>query len=725
MSVVRVALPVAVDRLFEYWAPSGIEVEAGSIVTVPLGRRRAAGVVQEISGEASVAREKLLPISEVAVLPPLPDDVRELCAFVAAYYQSPIGLAMALAMPPLAASRAAPRAWLHPLALTTAGRDALTGTLARAPVARALFERLAASGAALARADLRELSPAARQTLARWRARGLVAEQVAAVEVAKPLRLNDAQEAALEGVLSTRGRFASLVLQGVTGSGKTEVYLAAAKACVDAGEQVLILVPEINLTPQLVARVASALPGARTVALHSALASGERLAGWRDAATGAADVVLGTRLAVFTPLPRLALIVVDEEHDASYKQQESVRYHARDAALWRARRRGVPIVLGSATPSLETYAHADAGRYSRLVLDRRADPRALPPSVRLVPARDQSVRDGLSSVLIDAIGERLRRGEQSLVFVNRRGYATSLKCTVCAWEAGCPRCSARLVAHRVPSGLVCHHCGHRERIARACPDCGNVDLVPAGHGTQRLEQTLGAAFPGARLARVDRDTTRQRGAFAQVREKVAASELDVLIGTQMLAKGHDFPRLTLVGVLGADNGLYSADFRATERLAALLVQVAGRAGRAELPGEVIVQTDFPGHPLFVALVRNDHAAFVRELLAEREAAGLPPYSHLALLAAEAQRREDVDRFLATAHASAAELRRPLAADVEVFAPVPSPLARRAGFERSQMLLRSRRRADLQRLLTELRAALDASGSRKVRWSIDVDPPGLA
>jgi primosomal protein N' (replication factor Y) len=682
MTVARVALPVATAEPFDYWAPSGIDVVAGAIVKVPLGQRRVAGVVADVANDTNVARERLLPIDEVMALPPLPDDVRALCEFVSAYYRAPLGLAYALAIPPLRASKARQ--------------------------ARAAF--------------------ASTRT------------------AAGPAELNDDQARAVDAIVSAQRTFAPFLLQGITGSGKTDVYLAAAARSVASGGQVLMLVPEINLTPQLEARVRDALPGATMVTLHSALAAGERAANWRAAAEGSADVVLGTRLAVFAALPRLALIVVDEEHDGSYKQQDTVRYHARDLALWRARRRAVPVVLGSATPSLESYANADAARYARLVLPRRADPRAVPPVVRFVAARGEGFRDGLSPQLIEAIGVRLARGEQSLVFVNRRGFAPALKCVACGWEAGCPRCSARLVAHGAlatllraagppqgakgaPSGgvgaLICHHCGHREGLPRACSQCGNVDLLPAGIGTQRLEQALTAAFPHARIARVDRDSTRRRGAFDAVRAKVEQSALDILVGTQMLAKGHDFARLTLVGVLGADNALYSADFRATERLAALMVQVAGRAGRAGLPGEVIVQTDFPGHPAYATLARHDYDSVARELLAERRASGLPPFAHLALLNAEAHRRVDAEQFLASAHAEALECKRKLRADVDVFAPVAALLARRAGYERSQMLLRSARRSELQRLLAPWHRALDAAASRRVRWSLDVDPPGVS
>ena len=465
----------------------------------------------------------------------------------------------------------------------------------------------------------------------------------------------------------------------------------------------------------------SALPHARAVTLHSGLAAGMRRANWNAAARGEAQVVLATRLGVFVPLPSLALIVVDEEHDDSFKQQDGVRYHARDLAVWRARRRAVPIVLGSATPSLETWWHARSGRYRSAILPTRADARAGLPAIRFVPVRG-NVRDGLSAPLWDALAARLARGEQSLVFVNRRGFAPSLKCAACAWASECPRCAARLVVHRDPDRLRCHHCGHARALPRACPECGNVDLLPQGFGTQRLEHALRAAFADARIARVDRDTTRGKDAFADVHRRVEAREVDILIGTQMLAKGHDFPRLTLVGVLGADNALYSADFRATERLAALLMQVAGRAGRAGLPGEVIVQTDFPDHPVYRALAAHDYARFADELLIERRAAALPPAARIALLIAEAHARPDVDRFLDAAYAQAQALVGE--GDVEVFPPVPAAMARRRGFERGQVLAQSAHRAALHAFLPRWREAIAQTKATRVRWALDVDPAGF-
>jgi len=658
MAIARIALPVAAWHLFDYWIPDGLQVAQGDIVRVRLAGRLQCGVVTGIESTSDFL-DRVQPIESLAGVARLPAEIMELAEFAGAYYQAPPGMAFALVTPPLVRARAS-------------NREAMASSPATA-----------------------ELRPRH--------------------------ALNPPQRAAVDAIVAAHRSFAPMLLHGITGSGKTDVYLAAAAHFVAQGEQVLILVPEINLTPQFEQHVAAALPGVATATLHSRLAAGARRKHWDAAANGTARIVLSTRLGVFAPLPQLALIVVDEEHDDSYKQQDGVRYHARDLAVWRARKRSVPIVLGSATPSLETWARAKASRYRTLALPQRADTRAKLPEIRFAPVRGQETRDGLSRELRDALAARLAAGEQSLLFINRRGFAPSLKCAACAWESECPRCSARLVVHRAPERLRCHHCGHVERPPRACPECGNVDLLPVGFGTQRLEQTIRALYPTARVARVDRDTTRAKDAFADVRQRVEDRELDILVGTQMLAKGHDFPRLTLVGVLGADNALYSADFRATERLAALLMQVAGRAGRAELAGTVIVQTDFPDHPVYRALATHDYDRFADELLRERDAAQLPPASHVALLVAEAHARADVDRFLDDAVDRARAVQG--SADVvEVFPPVPPTMARRAGFERGQVLVQSLRRAALHAFLPQWRDAVAASpASTRVRWALDVDP----
>ena len=722
MPIARVALPVAADTTFDYWAPEALGISRGSIVRVQLGPRRLSGVVMDIVPASEVAPEKLQTIVAAAALPRVPEDVLDMVEFVASYYQEPVGMAAALAVPPSSVKSRRPAD--AALVLTPRGRVELEGALSRAPAARALYMQLAASPEGVSASTLAELPAHLRRILRTWRESEFVAPVAAPVTAAAVVALNAEQRPAAEKIMAATGRFSPFVLFGVTGSGKTDVYLDVAARTIAAGGQVLLLVPEINLTPQLEQRVRAALPGASVVLLHSGLADGVRSEHWREAATAKASLVLATRLGVFAPMPALALVIVDEEHDASYKQQDNVRYHARDVAVWRAHRRRIPVVLGSATPSLESWLHAQEGRYVRLDLPRRADPRARMPQVRFAGSRPPRAQEGIGEPLRAALAARLARGEQSLVFVNRRGFSPSLLCSACGWEADCPRCSARLTVHRTPAMLRCHHCGHDERLPQACPDCGNVDLLPLGFGTQRLERVLTEVYPSARIARIDRDSTRARGSFALMRDQMTANELDILVGTQMLAKGHDFPRLTLVGVLGADNALYSADFRATERLAALLMQVAGRAGRAGLQGEVIVQTDFPDHPVYAALCAHDYARFAESLLAERKMAQLPPFTHVVVLAAEAHHRGDVDAFLRGAHAAGLALAGP-AAQVEIFPPVPALLARRAGFERGQVVVQSARRSELQHFLPRWRTALAELPGRRIRWVLDVDPAGFA
>src|SRR5215471_9841865 len=669
MPIARLAAPVTSDRLFDYWVPDGLAVQAGSVLRVMLGRRRVHGVAVEVVNRTDLSPERLLPILEVvAELPLLPADLCGLAKFVAAYYQQSIGQCFAEILPPLGSGRSQ-NGKERPQDRDQPGPDVIEG---------------------------------------------------------EGIQLNGEQRVALAGLMPQPPAFVTSLLQGVTGSGKTEVYLAAAEKIIQEKRQVLLLVPEIHLTPQLEQRIATTLPGVRATTLHSALGAAERRERWLAAARGDAQLIVGTRLAVFTPLPRLGLIVVDEEHDASFRQQDGVRYHARDVAIYRARLRDVPVLLGSATPSLESYAHARRGRYRFARLSTRANPRSALPSVQLVPNRDRGTdAGGFGEPLHAAIGERLVRGEQSLIFVNRRGFAPSLLCVACDWKAMCPRCAARLVVHRESGALQCHHCGHAEDIATACPQCGNRDLLPLGYGTQRLEDALKREFAGARVLRVDRDTTRRRGSFATMHQEIAAGEVDILVGTQMLAKGHDFPRLTLVGVLGADNALYSADFRATERLFALLEQVSGRAGRGALRGEVLVQTDFPQHPLFVALARHDYDYFAETLLAERRALGLPPFGHLALLGAEARSRATVNVFLERAAERARLVAGRQRGICEVYPPVAATLARRAGMERGQVLVQSLKRSSLQEFLPRWRQELERLGPRTVRWNLEVDPPVVA
>jgi primosomal protein N' (replication factor Y) len=718
----RVALDVPVDELFDYRIPPGMPAARGQLVVVPFGRGQRVGVVIEQVESSGVPAERLRAIDRLSAhAEPLPEEFLRLTAFCSRYYRYALGAAIHAALP-TGLRRAAVRSPSRGRAyeLTPLGAGVMPESLpARASAQRCLLAAFLQHGC-LGPAELEAAGPAARRALPAFVERGWVrvtdrcsVRPAAGVPPAPAGHaLTEAQAGAVAAITGTLGSFAVHLLHGVTGSGKTEVYLHVIARALAMGGQALLLVPEINLTPQLEARVSERFGSTRVVSLHSNLSEGDRLERWARASRGDAAVVLGTRLAVFTPMPRLMLVVVDEEHDISYKQQEGLRYHARDVAVTRASQCGVAIVLGSATPSLETWRHAGEHRYHLHRLRQR--PNAVPPDLRLVDTREGLGPDGLSPALVAAIEQTLGRGEQALLFLNRRGFAPALFCHACGWVAPCPRCSARLTVHLSAGRLRCHHCGHEQRIVAACPGCGNQDLLPLGQGTQRLEVTLTARFPGARIARVDRDTTRGKGAFDRLRQQVEAREIDLLVGTQMLAKGHDFPRLTLVGVLDTDAALFAADFRAEERLFALLLQVAGRAGRGALPGSVLIQTALPGHPLFAALLAQDFEHFAASQLEQRRALGFPPWTHQAVLRAEAVEREPVFDFLEAAARSA----RPLAGLVTVYDPVPSPMARLAGRWRGQVLLQSAQRPDLQRLLQHWLPGLH---SRRVRWSIDVDP----
>jgi primosomal protein N' (replication factor Y) len=719
--VLRVALPVPLPTLFDYLPPEGSLPSPdwiGRRVRVPFGRSERIGLVLEV-GAAEAEAAALKPAGALLdEAPLLTGELLQALSFCTRYYHAPAGEVFATALPTLLREG-------QPLPETTEAGWRLTPTgeaaLARAGRGRprALLERLRASPATeseLAR-DFEGWREAARALAGRGEAaRELLAPRVElAADVHAPTP-TPAQAEALAALRAGAG-FRTLLLEGVTGSGKTEVYLQAIRDVVATGRQALVLVPEIGLTPQTLQRFRSRL-GLPVWEYHSGLADGERARAWTAMARGEGRVLVGTRSAVFVPLPRAGLIVVDEEHDASYKQQDGIRYHARDVALVRARTLDVPILLGSATPSLESLHNAHAGRYRLLRLPQRAGA-AKPPAVRVLDVRKRLLVHGLSDDVFTAIAACLSRGEQALVFRNRRGYAPVLLCHDCGWRAQCRRCDSPMTVHGAGRSLICHHCGARATRPLACPDCGSLGLQPQGFGTERLEEALASRFPDARLLRVDRGSTSRRGALeAALRD--FGNEPGILVGTQMLAKGHDLPRLTLVVVVGVDEGLFSADFRAGERLAQLLVQVAGRAGRAERPGEVLLQTHHPGHPLLATLLGGGYPALAALALVEREAAGFPPYTHLAMLRAEAPRESEVQAFLAEAHALA-----PAVEGVHVSAPMPAPMPRRAGRARGQMLLTAQQRPALHALLTPWVAQLHGlKSARRVRWSLDVDPLDL-
>jgi primosomal protein N' (replication factor Y) (superfamily II helicase) len=742
---VRVALDHPLPALYDYRYPAGAPApQPGVLVRVPFGRRDVVGLVCEVSANSDVPADKLRDVDAVcAACPPLSAQWLELVAFAADYYQRGLG---EVALPALPQALRDPSRWDRLLApeeryrLLPAGREALPDALpARAQALRRLAEALAQTGE-LDLADARALHPKAAPTLESWREAGWVeyervefgtgpvAAKPTGVEATPVPTLSDEQTAAVEAIQAAHG-FAPFLLHGVTGSGKTEVYLRALAALLerDPDAQALVLVPEINLTPQFEAafrtRFAATLPDGAIVTLHSGLAEGERARNWLAAHTGRARIVLGTRLAVLASLPRLAMLVVDEEHDPAYKQQEGLRYSARDLAVWRAKQLGVPVVLGSATPSLESWWQAEQGRYTRLTLSRRAIADAVLPAVRLIDLEEERRRgrasfEGLSGPLVSAMKARLERGEQSLVFLNRRGYAPTLACDACGWVAGCPRCSAYVVLHKPERALRCHHCGWESRIPRSCPECGNVDIAPMGRGTQRIEEALASAVPGARVLRIDADSTRRKGSAQALFSDVHAGDVDILVGTQMIAKGHDFQRVSLVGVLNADNALFSHDFRASERLFAQLMQVSGRAGRAGLPGEVMVQTRYPRHALYHALVRHDYVGFANAQLAERRDAHLPPFVYQALLRAEGRTLEAALGFLAQAAEALTTI--PAAERVTVYDAVPLTIVKVMNVHRAQLLVESQSRAALQATLRAWQPALRALRG-VLRWNVEVDP----
>jgi primosomal protein N' (replication factor Y) len=532
-------------------------------------------------------------------------------------------------------------------------------------------------------------------------------------------QLNDEQALAVEQIVQNSNEFKAWLLHGITGSGKTEVYIRLMQhflASKDA--QVLVLVPEINLTPQLESRFRSRLPNFSLVSLHSNLSESERLHHWQLAQSGAAKIIIGTRLSIFTPLPNLKLIIIDEEHDSSYKQQDSMRYHARDVALVRAKRLNIPVVLGSATPALESWHNATANKYKLLSLNQRAVTAAQLPNIECIDTTKVHLQHGLTPQLIAALKLRIARKEQSLLFINRRGYSPVLLCAACHWIAPCTRCSSRLVVHLGQRKLRCHHCGHEQKIPNQCPSCGDADLHPTGHGTQRLEQTLAQLLPTARITRVDRDSTSRKNALVEILDKVHNQEIDILVGTQMLAKGHDFPNLTLVGVIDTDSALHSPDFRASERLFAQLMQVAGRAGRADKAGQVIIQTQFPDHALFNALRSQDYVSYANAMLQEREQVQFPPHVFTALIRAEANDFALVQHFLNHVF----KLARGLHQNVMVYDPIRPQMERLKGMERGYILLQASQRAALQHVLRNLVSQLRGqSVAAKVRWAIDVDP----
>ncbi len=722
--ILRVAVPVPLYKLLDYLPPEGIAAERlqpGCRIEVTIARRPVTGVIWEVCEETSIDLSKLKRARAILDPEPLLGRLdRELLSWCASYYRHPVGEVVQASLPARLrqglqqATRKLP-AW------RLVNRNISADDFRRAPVQLRIIQQLLESETPLAASQLQASDSVIRGGLRRLAGKGVIEEVLITPEnhPGDPLprpELTREQQAAVDAFLESSG-FAPMLLDGITGSGKTEVYLAIAEVMIRAGHQVLVLVPEIALTPQLQQRFNRGLAGSISV-MHSGLNDTEREQAWSSTQKGHSDLLLGTRSAVFTPIPRLGLIIIDEEHDLSYKQQEGHRYSARDVAVMRAKLADIPVLLGSATPSLESLNNALNHRYQWLKLRERPGT-AMPPAMQLIDVRNQPLRRGLSPDLIRAVRQETDAGNQVILFLNRRGYAPQLTCHACGWIAECRHCDARMTWHREAARLWCHHCGHQQSRPVKCPECGEEEtLILLGQGTERLEETITEIFPEIPVIRIDRDSTRRKGSLDRSLDRIHESDAAILVGTQMLAKGHDLPNVTLVGVLNADHGLLNPDFRAPERTAQLLIQVSGRAGRAEKPGRVLIQTRHPENPLLQTLINQGYEAFAREELNLRQEAGFPPFSHQVLMRAEGLDAAGVEHFMLEAREVALKEMQ----NVEVYGPLPALVERKAGHYRWHLLLQSVDRAGLHRQLDALLAWLiDRKQGRKVRWSLDSDP----
>lgn len=699
----------------------------GMRVLVPFRNKTVVGMVWETDIAPDMDTARILSVQTAFVEEkPLPQSWRDLLAFTSRYYHYPTGQAVFAALPQGLKETRAVEMPQPPLfyALNEAGR-AQTPPPARFNKKAALWDALLSGGMTMA--ALKQVNAQAEKLIEDWAEQGWIETTEAAKPVLRSYHgqashsefvLNAGQRQASDTIQTALGRFQPFLLYGITGSGKTEVYFDAMAKVLAQGRQVLFLLPEINLTPQLLKRVENRFADVPTAVLHSRMAAGRRTQDYLRAMLGQAKLVIGTRLAVFTPMDDVGLIVVDEEHDGSFKQDNELRYHARDLAVWRAKQSGCPIILGSATPSLESWHKAQSGAYRLLQLTERAHTAAQLPQVGILNVGRLKLDNGFSPQALQLLKQNFEAGGMSLVYLNRRGFAPALFCGDCGHTFGCPNCSAKMVLHQRARQLRCHHCDHREPIPFKCPDCGNQDLTAVGHGTQRVEETLRAFLPKAAVVRVDRDSTAHKNDWADLYRRIADNKIDILVGTQMLAKGHDFARLNLVIVLNADGSLYSADFRAPERLFAELMQVSGRAGRADKPGKVLIQTQLPEHPVFAAVKAQDYAVFAENELNERQMFAMPPFGFQTAVRADAPRVADAMEFLNAAKETLAPL---LPESVSQFGAAPMLMVRLAERERAQIFLESTSRQDLHRAVSLWVQVLQQNRDGKIRWSVDVDP----
>ena len=720
--ILKVAIDVPINQLFDY-LPNEDSFSIGQYVTIPFGRRKLIGVICEISLSSDIHPSKLKSI--INVDPEIIFDAQmfKLLNFVSKYYHYPIGQTIMSVVP----SRLKKNLnQLRQFELIYQATEKLTQEFINQLPRRQLRIRKVAEAMLLR--DLRQTE--VMKMVSNWSEcisqletfgclKSKIYEPEVDVSNIEIPSLNAEQNSVINAITMGNGYQASLIF-GITGSGKTEVYMRLIEHRLkDSKTQALILVPEINLTPQLENRFRTRFPNKKLVSLHSHLTDIERLDNWRKAKSGEASIVIGTRLAIFTPMPFIKIIIIDEEHDMSFKQQDGLRYHARDVAMVRAKNTNIPIVLGTATPSLESWHNSTRidNKYNYLKLSNRAVKNASLPEIKTVLVNNKT-KNGISRVLVDAINDRLQRKEQSLIFINRRGFAPTLFCSSCSWASECKRCSSKLVVHRKTNRLKCHHCGHDQNIIKRCPNCDSMDLLPLGSGTQKVEDVLNKIFPKASILRVDRDTTRSKKSLTLLHNKMNNREIDILVGTQMLAKGHDFPFLTLVGVLDADNALYSPDYRAPEKLFSQLMQVSGRAGRSNIKGEVLIQTAFPNNPVFEGVKKHNYEIFAQTLLQEREQMELPPFSFTAILRVESKQLKYGQQFIN----DAAKYAESLSNKVIIYDPVRPSIERLKGYERFQLLIQANARKDLQSLLRQWVFYLRQYPlANRVKWSIDVDP----
>lgn len=708
------------------------ECSIGTRFTLPFGKRKLIGLLIGISEHSEIAPEKLRPaLKALDTDALLPDSLFNMCLWASQYYQHPIGEVLNNALPTLLRqgdSTELNRELRHKL--TTKGELIDADDLKRAPRQAKALLLLREHPQGLTQKALSSLSvtPAHIKAL---RHKELVQQThmehirswpIAESPLAEPaLHLNEEQALAVSTISQKQNTFTPVLLHGITGSGKTEVYLQLIEKSLCEDKQVLVLVPEIGLTPQTVQRFRNRFRCAISV-LHSGLTDNQRLQSWLKARSGETHIIIGTRSAIFTPMIRPGMIIVDEEHDASFKQQDGFRYSARDLALYRGKKENIPVILGTATPCLESLHNANQKRFLYIPLTKRAGD-ARPPLFQLLDIRTRRLNNGLSAELIEKMQHTLKKGEQVLLFLNRRGYAPTLICHDCGWMAQCPRCDARYTIHKNPPHLRCHHCGDKRTITSSCPECGSRDLLPVGQGTEKLEDTVRELFPETTVQRIDRDSTRRKDAMSQIIQQIHQGKPMILLGTQMIAKGHHFPNVTLVAIVDADGGLFSCDFRAPEHMAQLIIQVAGRAGREGKAGEVVLQTRQPEHPMLIRLLQEGYRSFADGELLQRSAAQLPPYSYLALIRAEAANEDVCFDFLN-------HVRELLAAKMgdnplKLLGPVPAPMTRRAGKFHAQLLLQAPQRSLLNQLLTPFLAELESTKeARRVRWSVDIDPVDL-